>query len=91
MGDVPGALARPRGVAVDSEGHVYVSDAAFDNIQIFDGLGNLLLYFGALGGGPGQFNLPAGLYVDAEDRLYVADSFNRRVQIFQYLAEDRVK
>ena len=41
IGDGPGALARPRGIAVDSEGHVYVADAAFDNVQIFDLTGRL--------------------------------------------------
>jgi len=70
---------------VDSEGHIYVADAAFDNFQIFDQEGRLLLFVGQAGSGPGQFHLPAGLYIDEEDRIYVVDQFNRRVQVFQYL------
>jgi len=86
-GDSPGQLARPRGVAVDSEGHIYVADAAFDNFQIFDEEGRLYLFVGAAGHRPGSFWLPAGLHVDEKDRVYVVDSYNRRVQVFQYLPE----
>ena len=78
-------MARPKGLTVDRAGHVFVSDSAFDNIQVFDMTGNLLMYWGSAGGGPGQFNLPAGLFVDAEGRLFVADSYNHRVQAFQLL------
>lgn len=86
-GDSPGQLARPRGVAVDSEGHIYVADAAFDNFQIFDEEGRLYLFVGAAGHRPGFFWLPAGLHIDERDRVYVVDSYNRRVQVFQYLTE----
>lgn len=87
LGDVPGTFARPRGIAVDSEGHVYVSDAAFDNFQIFDDQGQLLLFIGGAGSAPGYFLLPAGVFVDQQDRIYVVDASNRRVQVFQYLSE----
>ncbi len=84
-GNRPGDFYRPKGVGVDSEGHIYVADAAFDNFQIFDQEGRLLLFVGQAGSGPGQFHLPAGLYIDERDRIYVVDQFNRRVQVFQYL------
>lgn len=48
-----GDFARPKGVAVDSEGHIYVVDAAFGNVQIFNSEGLLLLFFGQMGTGPG--------------------------------------
>jgi len=70
---------------VDRAGHVFVSDSAFDNIQVFDLAGNLLMFFGGAGGQSGRFNLPAGLFVDHEDRLFVADSYNHRVQVFKLL------
>lgn len=89
MGDGAGDFARPKGIAVDSEGNVYVADALFDNVQVFDRLGRLLLGFGKVGRQAGQFWLPAGLAVDEADRLYVADSANRRVQVFQYLKNGR--
>lgn len=85
MGDGWGQLARPKGVAVDSEGHVYMVDAAFENFQVFDEKGRLLVFVGHAGHGPGEFTLPAGMYIDEWDRIYVVDSYNRRVQVFQYL------
>jgi sugar lactone lactonase YvrE len=87
MGDVQGTFSRPKGVGVDSEGHIYVVDGLFNAFQIFDQEGNLLLVVGSAGYLPGQFNLPAGLFIDDEDKIYVVDTMNRRVQIFQYLAE----
>jgi sugar lactone lactonase YvrE len=87
MGDVQGTFSRPKGVGVDSEGHIYVVDGLFNAFQIFDQKGNLLLVVGSTGYLPGQFNLPAGLFIDDEDKIYVVDTMNRRVQIFQYLGE----
>jgi DNA-binding beta-propeller fold protein YncE len=87
LGDIMGTFSRPKGIGVDSEGHIYVADAAFDNFQIFDENGQLLLFIGRAGSNPGYFELPAGLFVDEQDKVYVVDSFNKRVQVFQYLSE----
>ena len=70
---------------MNSEGHVYVVDAAFSNVQIFDDGGELLLFVGRIGAAPGEFWLPAGLHIDGRDRIYVVDQYNRRVQVFDYL------
>lgn len=86
-GNRPGYLARPRGVARDSDGNVYESDGAFDALQLFDPRGRLLLFAGRSGGEPGQFNLPGGVAIDENDRLFVADTQNSRVQVFQYFKE----
>jgi DNA-binding beta-propeller fold protein YncE len=85
MGANLGELARPKGVAVDTEGHVYVVDAAFNNFQIFDADGQLLLFVGRVGTQNGEFWLPAGMHIDDDNRIYVVDQYNRRVQVFQYL------
>ena len=84
-GDAPGDLALPKGVAVDSDGHLYVVDARFENVQVFDRKGRLLMYFGEEGNGPAEFWLPGGIFIDRQDRIWVCDSYNRRVQVFQYL------
>lgn len=86
-GNRPGYLARPRGVARDSDGHLYAADAAFDAMQVFDDSGRFLLFVGRAGGGPGEFSMPGGVFVDARDRVYVADTQNGRVQVFQYVKE----
>jgi DNA-binding beta-propeller fold protein YncE len=85
IGDSPGAMFRPKGVGVDSEGDLYVVDALWGMVQVFNPKGELLYNFGALGTHAGEFQLPAGLFIDAADHVYVVDSFNRRVQVFQYV------
>jgi len=42
-------------MAADSNGHIYVVDAIFDNFQIFSNDGKLLLNVGETGKGPGGF------------------------------------
>ena len=83
-GDGSGEMAQPKGVGIDSEGHIYVADALSDRVQIFDTEGRFLLAFGNSGNAAGEFWLPAGLFI-TRDRIYVADSYNRRVQVFQFL------
>ena len=38
---MPGYFAQPKGIAVDSEDHLYVVDANFEAVQIFDAGGTL--------------------------------------------------
>jgi DNA-binding beta-propeller fold protein YncE len=84
-GDPAGGIYRPKGVAIDSEGHIYVVDSELGIVQAFDRRGRLLYRFGN-GTNFGQFLLPAGLFIDPSDRVYLVDSYNRRIQVFQYHA-----
>jgi predicted methyltransferase len=77
-------MFRPKGVAFDTEGHLYVVDAYASLVQVFNREGQLLYYFGRRGAGAGEFQLPAGMFIDHENRIFVVDSFNRRIQIFHY-------
>ena len=86
IGDGQGSMFRPKGVGLDSEGHLYVVDGLYNLVQVFDRQGQLLYYFGQKGTGFGDFQLPAGLFIDHNDRVLVVDSFNRRVQVFRYFA-----
>lgn len=81
MGDTP----RPKGVAVDGDGNIYVVESYYDYLLVFNAQGKLLLPIGGTGNTVGRFYLPAGIWVDQQQRVYVADMFNRRVVIFQYL------
>jgi DNA-binding beta-propeller fold protein YncE len=86
-GDEAGAMFRPKGIGMDSEGHLYVVEGLKGQVQVFDRQGRLLYCFGQKGSGFGEFQLPAGLFIDSKDRVFVVDSFNRRVQVFQYVAQ----
>jgi DNA-binding beta-propeller fold protein YncE len=86
IGEISGTMYRPKGIAVDSEGNVYVVDGIFDTVQVFNRKGELLYYFGRTGDGPAEFQLPTGLFIDRSDRIYVVDSFNHRVEVFKYSA-----
>jgi DNA-binding beta-propeller fold protein YncE len=80
-----GNLVRPKGVAVDSEGNVYVVESYHDSLLVFSALGEFLLPIGGTGTSTGRFYLPAGVWVDAKNRVFVADMFNGRVVLFQFL------
>ncbi len=89
IGDGRGDLFRPKGLGIDSEGHVYIVEGLSGMVQVFNREGQLLYYFGKKGTGFGDFQLPAGLFIDRGDRVYVVDSYNRRVQVFRYFAQPK--
>ncbi len=82
-------LFRPKGIGVDSEGHLYVVEGLSDMVQVFNRQGQLLYYFGRPGDGLGEFQLPTGLFIDREDFVYVVDSYDRRIEVFQYFGAER--
>lgn len=80
-----GNLVRPKGVAVDGEGNVYVVESYFDALLVFASGGDFLMPIGGTGTGTGRFYLPSGVWVDSRNRVFVADMFNGRVVVFQFL------
>lgn len=84
-GLVLGDLVRPKGVAVDGDGNVYVVESYHDHLLVFAPDGRFLLPIGGTGTATGRFYLPAGVWVDARNRVHVADQFNGRVVLFQFL------
>ena len=82
-----GNLVRPKGVAVDSEGNVYVVESYHDYLLVYNRNGDLLIPIGGTGEGIGQFYLPTSVWIDDNDRIFVADMFNARVVLFQFLPE----
>jgi DNA-binding beta-propeller fold protein YncE len=83
-GDGIGDLFRPKGVGMDSEGHIYVADALHGHVQVFDEQGQLLYYFGYPGTAAQPLVTPAGLFVDRNNRIFVVDPTTRRLQVFHY-------
>lgn len=72
----------PYGIAVDSDGNVYVVDFGNSRIQKFTNKGIFLAKWGSHGTGNGQFRSQVGIAVDSNDDIYIADGGNDRVQKF---------
>jgi DNA-binding beta-propeller fold protein YncE len=81
-GSAEGRFARPTNIALDGQGHIYVSDTINGRVQKLDLQGRHLQSYGNLGDRPGQFARPKGLDVDAQGRLYIADAAFENIQIF---------
>lgn len=64
-----GMFARNKGIAVDDEGNIFVVDAVFENVQIFNSNGELLLPFG-FGKPAGNLFSPAGVAIDYDNLDY---------------------
>jgi DNA-binding beta-propeller fold protein YncE len=69
-GKIPGQFVRPKGLSVDKDDNLYVADAGFENVQIFNSKRKLLMFFGGPYHGPGDMWLPAKVFVDYENLQY---------------------
>ncbi|HKA40431.1 MAG TPA: peptidyl-alpha-hydroxyglycine alpha-amidating lyase family protein, partial [Burkholderiales bacterium] len=65
-GTGPGEFDTPHGLAMDSQGRLFVGDRSNNRVQIFDQDGKFLEDWK-------QFGRPSGIYIDRNDVLYVAD------------------
>ena len=81
-GDGPGELIWPAGLALDSQGRVYVTDEWLDRVCVFSGDGDFITSWGSSGANPGDLDGPSGIVLDPQDNLYLVDSRNHRVQVF---------
>ena len=66
-------LNSPRGVAVDSDGNLYVADTASHTIRKITKEGVISTFASG-------FNAPYGMAVDSDDNVYVADADNNRIR-----------
>lgn len=73
-------IRQPKGLAVDSNGTVYVSEENRDCVSVFTSKGQFVKSFGSHGTNPGQFDRICGLAVDISGVVYVCD--NNRIQMF---------
>lgn len=78
-----GEFFRPKGIAIDKTGRVYVSDSYLGVIQVFDTNGE---FYSVLGdpekGTVKKFKSPVGLSIDKNNRLYVVEMFANKVSVY---------
>jgi len=85
------SLSRPAGIAVGSDGNVYMTDSDSHLIRVWNGRsktisrlsGTGVAQFGGDGGDAlaGSLSYPFGVAVDASGTVYVADTFNHRIRV----------
>lgn len=71
----PGSFYFPNGLAVASDGRVFVSDGDNRRVQVFDDMGE---YQGLID----TSGVPRGLAIDDQDRLYVVDALAHTVDVY---------
>lgn len=69
-GKNPGNFIRNKGVALDRDTNVFVVDGAFENIQMFNGNNDLLMFFGGPYKKKGDMWLPAKVYINYDNVKY---------------------
>lgn len=74
-GALGGGLAKPRGVAIDSQNNLYIADTGNNRIVKLDQSGNA----SAVNTGLFSLSRPAGVALDLNDDLYISDAGNNRV------------
>jgi sugar lactone lactonase YvrE len=75
------AFYMPAGIALDSQGNLYILDTGNHRVQKFGPDGRYLASFGRQGQGPGDFSYPDSIDIDGEDMVWVSDPNNQRIQI----------
>jgi len=70
IGTSIGKFARPKGIALDRDGRLLIVDSAYENVQIMDKDGKLLMFFGKPGNLPEHMNLPADIDVTYEIQYF---------------------
>ncbi|NDE97837.1 MAG: hypothetical protein EB034_06105, partial [Verrucomicrobia bacterium] len=85
-----GGLSKPSGVAVATNGNIYVADTGNNQIKLFTNSGGLpLTVWGTGAAGPAvdgapavaQFNQPEGITIAADGTVFVADTGNSLIRV----------
>jgi len=81
-GTVNDFIDSPSGLAVDSDGKLYVADNDRQHIVVFDSNGEWENVWGDSGFDPGELSRPGDLALDSAGFLYEVDAANDRIQKF---------
>lgn len=74
-----GEFEKPRGIAADAAGNLYVADWGNSRIQKFSPEGEFLAIFGNAGTREGELREPNGITIDSTGKIYIADALNNRL------------
>lgn len=80
--DQPTKFYGPRGIVLDAQASVYVTDTGNKRVLKFTSNGDPLGQYGGLGTDNGMFQEPVGIASDAQGNIFVADTWNQRIQKF---------
>ena len=73
-------LERLHGIAVNTEGHIVVTDNFYNCVYVFDKDGTCLRKIGGKGSNKGQFYRPGCILFLNENEVLIADGGNNRIQ-----------
>lgn len=78
------SMKDPYGIAVNSKGQIFVTDAGNHRVLIFDDKGTLTSKWDRQGSGLGEFKTLGfgGIAIDGNDNVFVVDNGNYRIQKF---------
>ncbi len=77
---IKGDFSQPSGIAINTDGNLYLSDSGKSMIYVLDREGKSIEFIGRFGWQVGEFDHPIDIALDSRLRLYIADSGNNRVQ-----------
>ena len=80
-GSAEGQFNSPQGIAIDSQGDVYVTDYQNYRVQKFDSNGEFITEWGSRGFGEAEFDRPLDIAIGLQGYAYVIDLSNR-VQVW---------
>ena len=73
-----GQVSNPKGIALDSQGRIYVVDNGNDRVQVFENNGTYLRTIG----GPEFFFSPWGVAVADDGSTFISDAEAHRIFVF---------
>jgi sugar lactone lactonase YvrE len=78
-----GELFRPKGVAVNAKGQIFIADSYLGVIQMFDPKGKFLAVLSDDKGKVKRFTTPTRLYFDRNGLFYVVEMFANRISVYR--------
>jgi hypothetical protein len=86
-GDEDYMFANLRSVQVDNEENIYVLDAKYIKVKVYDKSGKHMRSFGKIGQGPGEFGWPSRMVMTTDGKIATLDSQNRRFSYYSRKGE----